>query len=76
MLRIQERDPELGRLRQHYARRDKEDKSRSLDEFCEQYGCERKYDILSLFVRFGSGNRMVDSDLLCQVAKIAILVSI
>lgn len=39
------RTEQLQRLRQRYAGRGKEGKSRLLDEFCEQYGYERKYAI-------------------------------
>lgn len=39
------RQEELQRLRERYARRNKEGKSRLLDEFCEQYGYERKHAI-------------------------------
>jgi len=40
-----ERKEQLGQLRWRYAGRGKEGKSRLLNEFCEQYGYERKYAI-------------------------------
>lgn len=39
------RDEQLERLRWRYGQRGKEAKGRLLDEFCEQYGYERKYGI-------------------------------
>jgi hypothetical protein len=45
MQRMTERNDELEGLRRRYAGRAKEGKSRLLDEFCEQYGYERKYAI-------------------------------
>jgi hypothetical protein len=39
------REEELARLRERYNGRGKEGKSRLLDEFCEQYGYERKHAI-------------------------------
>src|SRR5262245_21346766 len=45
MQRMTERSEELERLRRRYAGRGKEGKGRLLDEFCEQYGYERKYAI-------------------------------
>ena len=39
------RNQELERLRWRYQKRGKEGKGRLLDEFCEQYGYERKYAI-------------------------------
>lgn len=45
MTRNIDRDQELLRLRRRYQNRGKEGKSRLLDEFCEQYGYERKYAI-------------------------------
>lgn len=38
-----DRSEELKRWRARYARRNREGKARMLDEFCEQYGYERKY---------------------------------
>src|ERR1051325_1529119 len=40
-----ERQEELRRLRERYARRNKEGKARMLDEFCEHYGYTRKHAI-------------------------------
>lgn len=40
-----DRKQELEKLRWRYCQRGKEGKSRLLDEFCEQYGFERKYAI-------------------------------
>ncbi len=40
-----DREPELQRLRERYARRDKDGKSRILDELCEQHGYSRKHAI-------------------------------
>ena len=37
------RHEELARWQQRYERRNRECRSRMLDEFCEQYGYERKY---------------------------------
>jgi hypothetical protein len=37
------RSEELKRWQERYARRNREGKVRMLDEFCEQYGYERKY---------------------------------
>ena len=34
---------ELGRWQQRYERRNRQGRSRMLEEFCEQYGYERKY---------------------------------
>jgi hypothetical protein len=45
MQRMTERNEQLERLRGRYAGRGKEGKSRLLNEFCEQYGYERKYAI-------------------------------
>lgn len=39
------RQEELQRLRERYARRNRQGKSRLLDEFCEHYGYERKHAI-------------------------------
>ena len=39
------RKEQLERLRWRYLQRGKEGKGRLLDEFCEQYGYERKYAI-------------------------------
>src|SRR5205823_11477293 len=39
------RTEELVRWRQRYERRNREGRSRMLDEFCEQYKYERKYAI-------------------------------
>lgn len=38
-----ERAEELKRWQERYARRNREGRARMLDEFCEQYGYERKY---------------------------------
>ena len=38
-----QRSEELKRWQERYARRNREGKVRMLDEFCEQYGYERKY---------------------------------
>lgn len=40
-----DRNEQLGRLRERYARRNKEGKSRMLDELCEQHGYSRKHAI-------------------------------
>jgi hypothetical protein len=40
-----DRNEQLQVLRQRYARRSKEGRTRMLDEFCEQYGYERKHAI-------------------------------
>src|SRR5215471_8495493 len=40
-----DRDDELQKWRWRYAQREKEGKSRLLDEFCEQYGFSRKHAI-------------------------------
>lgn len=45
MQRMTERKEQLEGLRRRYTGRGKEGKSRLLDEFCEQYGYERKYAI-------------------------------
>jgi hypothetical protein len=45
MARNIDRNEELQRLRGRYQNRGKEGKTRLLDEFCEQYGYERKYAI-------------------------------
>jgi hypothetical protein len=45
MKRSTDRNLHLERLRQRYAGRAKEGRGRLLDEFCEQYGYERKYAI-------------------------------
>lgn len=51
MQRMTERNEQLEGLRRRYAGRGKEAKSRLLDEFCEQYGYERKYAIKLLQLR-------------------------
>src|SRR5215470_17400422 len=45
MQRMSQRNEQLERIRRRYAGRGKEGKSHLLDEFCEQYGYERKYAI-------------------------------
>lgn len=45
MQRMMNRDEQLERLRRRYQGRGKEGKARLLDEFCEDYGYERKYAI-------------------------------
>lgn len=45
MRRMTERTEQLERIRRRYVGRGKEGRSRLLDEFCEQYGYERKYAI-------------------------------
>lgn len=45
MQRMTERTEQLERIRRRYVGRGKEGRSRLLDEFCEQYGYERKYAI-------------------------------
>jgi hypothetical protein len=45
MQRMTDRTEHLEALRRRYGGRGKEGKSRLLDEFCEQYGYERKYAI-------------------------------
>ena len=45
MSRNLDRDNELQKWRWRYERRQKEGKSRLLDEFCEQYGFSRKHAI-------------------------------
>lgn len=45
MQRMINRIEQLGRLRRRYQGRGKEGKTRLLDEFCEDYGYERKYAI-------------------------------
>lgn len=40
-----DRNEQLGRLRERYGRRNREGKSRMLDELCEQYGYSRKHAI-------------------------------
>lgn len=40
-----DREPQLQRLRERYARRHKDGKSRMLDELCEQHGYSRKHAI-------------------------------
>lgn len=45
MQRMTERNEQLERLRRRYAGRGREGRSRLLNEFCEQYGYERKYAI-------------------------------
>jgi len=42
MQRTMERMRELEQLKRRYLQRSKEGKSRLLDEFCDQYGYERK----------------------------------
>jgi hypothetical protein len=51
MQRMSERNEQLERIRRRYAGRGKEGKSRLLNEFCEQYGYERKYAIKLLQVQ-------------------------
>ena len=51
MQRVSERNEQLERIRQRYAGRGREGKSGLLDEFCGQYGYERKYAIKLLQVR-------------------------
>lgn len=51
MQRMSERNGQLEQIRRRYAGRGKEGKSRLLDEFCEQYGYERKYAIKLLQVQ-------------------------
>jgi len=51
MQRISERNEQLERIRRRYAGRGKEGKSHLFDEFCEQYGYERKYAIKLLQVQ-------------------------
>jgi hypothetical protein len=51
MQRMSERNEQLERIRRRYAGRGKEGKSHLLDEFCEQYGYERKYAIKLLQVQ-------------------------
>jgi hypothetical protein len=45
MERSIDRNAQLEKLRNRYQNRGKEGKTRLLDEFCEQYGYERKYAI-------------------------------
>jgi len=45
MQQSSDRDTQLERLRQRYAGRARAGRSRLLDEFCDQYGYERKYAI-------------------------------
>ncbi len=40
-----DRNEQLERLREHYARRQKQGKGRMLDELCKQYGYNRKHAI-------------------------------
>src|ERR1035437_5673906 len=40
-----DREEQLQRLRERYARRNKQGKSRMLDELCEQYGYDRKHAV-------------------------------
>ena len=54
---INERKEQLERLRQRYAGRALEGRSRLLDEFCEHYGYERKYAIKLLRGARGLGPR-------------------
>jgi len=49
-----DREEQLQRLRWRYQRRGKEGKGRLLDEFCEQYGYERKYAIRLLSQEHGA----------------------
>ncbi len=51
MHRSTDRDTHLELLRQRYAGRGKEGRGRLLDEFCDQYGYERKYAIKLLQAR-------------------------
>ena len=51
MQRMSERNEQLERIRRRYVGRGKAGKSRLLDEFCEQYGYERKYAIKLLQVQ-------------------------
>jgi hypothetical protein len=48
MTKTLDRKEQLQRLRERYARRNKEGKSRMLDELCEQYGYDRKHAIKPL----------------------------
>jgi hypothetical protein len=45
MSKILDRNEQLQRLPERYARRNREGKSRVLDELCEQYGYDRKHAI-------------------------------
>ena len=57
MQRRLERNEQLERLRERYRGRGKEGKTRLLNEFCEQYGYERKYAIKLLGDEAGSLSR-------------------
>src|SRR6266566_3311703 len=54
-----DRNGHLERLRQRYAGRGQEGRSRLLDEFCEHYGYERKYAIKLLRRARGFGSSAV-----------------
>ena len=56
MKSINERKEQLERLRQRYAGRALEGRSRLLDEFCEHYDYERKYAIKLLRGTRGLGH--------------------